>query len=429
EALFAAPAGDGSTAPAGLDLRALLRRGAAPSPGPLHDTRVAQPAVFAAGYALARLWTSWGVRPQALLGYSLGEYTAACLAGVLSLEDALSLVARRAAMIGELPSGAMLAVPLPEPELARRLSPGLSIAAVNAPAVCVASGPAAEIDALEERLAGEGLLCRRLQTSHAFHSRMMEPIAGSFRALVGSVALRPPQVPYISNVTGTWARAEEVTDPEHWVRHLCGTVRFADGVGELWREPGRILLEAGPGPSLGSLALQHPAVGRASRPVALASLRHEHDRQDDQAFLLGVFGQLWLAGADVPPVDLFRGERRRRLPLPTYPFERRRYFIERPAAQPGSGRAAATGGQARISDPAGWFHAPSWKLAMAPAALPPPRGENGRERWLVLADDRGLGERLMERLERRGHGVTLAVAGADLARLGDGRWRLDPGRE
>jgi len=261
---------------------------------------------------------------------------------------------------------------------------------------------------------------------------MMEPAADSFRALVRSVPLRPPQVPYVSNVTGTWALAEEATDPEHWVRHMCGTVRFADGVGELWREPGRLLLEAGPGPSLGSLALQHPATARASRPVALASLRHEHDRQDDQAYLLGVLGQLWLAGADIPPADLFRDERRRRLPLPTYPFERRRYFIESPSAQPGAGRAAASGGaarQGRITDPAGWFYVPTWKLSTAPAASRPRRDDDGRERWLVLADGHGLGERLVERLERQGHAVAMAVAGAELARLGDGRWSLDPCRD
>ena len=421
---LAADAEPAEAAGSGLDLRALLRREEAAAPaGPLHDTRVAQPAVFAVGYALARLWASWGVRPQALLGYSLGEYTAACLAGVLSLEDALVLVARRAALIGELPTGAMLAVPLPEAELARRLSLGLAIAAVNAPAVCVASGPVDEIAALEERLAGEGVLCRRLQTSHAFHSPMMEPIVEPFRRLLGAVALRPPQVPWLSNVTGTWARADEVTDPAYWVRHLCGTVRFADAAGELWREPGRVLLEAGPGPSLASLALQHPATASASRPVALASLRHAADRQDDQAFLLGVLGQLWLAGADIPPLDLFRGERRRRLPLPTYPFDRQRYFIERPAARPAAGRAPATP-TGKIVDPAGWFHAPSWKLSVAPA---PPR--DGRGRWLVLADGHGLGDRLAERLERQGREVTVAVAGEGLARLGDRRYSLDTCRE
>jgi len=408
----------------GLDLRALLRREAAAPADPLHATRVAQPAVFAVGYALARLWASWGVRPQALLGYSLGEYTAACLAGVLSLEDALTLVARRAALIDELPAGAMLAVPLPESELARRLSPGLAIAAVNAPAVCVASGPAGEIAALEERLAGEGVLCRLLQTSHAFHSPMMEPIVEPFRRLVGSVALRPPQVPWLSNVSGTWARAEEVTDPEHWVRHLCGTVRFADAAGELWREPGRLLLEAGPGPSLASLALQHPATAGASRPVALASLRHAADRQEDQVFLLGVLGQLWLAGVDLPPADLFRGETRRRLPLPTYPFERQRYFIERPAARPAA-RAQAAAPAGKITDPTGWFHAPSWKLDPAPA----PAARSGPARWLILVDGLGLGERLAERLECQGRDVAVAVAGPELARLDERRWQINPSRE
>ncbi len=392
----------------GLDLRAMLRPGA-PAAGPLHQTRIAQPAVFAVGYALARLWMSWGVQPQALLGYSLGEYTAACLAGVLSLADALALVARRAQLIDELPPGAMLAVPLSEEETMRRLAPGLAIAAVNAPSVCVVSGPLEAVAALEERLEREGLLCRRIPTSHAFHSPMMEPAADAFRELLRTVELRAPEIPYPSNVTGTWARASEVTDPEYWVRHLCRTVRFADGVAELWREPGRVLLEAGPGPALGSLALQHPASAEASRPVALPSLRHEHDRQDDQAFLLKTLGQLWLAGVEMDPAALYQGERRLRVPLPTYPFERQRYWIERPAARPATERTTHSTG--KIADPADWFHAPSWKLAVRP---PVPGDRGGR--WLVLEDGHqdstGVGSRLVARLEAEGCDVIAVRAGA-----------------
>jgi acyl transferase domain-containing protein/acyl carrier protein len=417
--------GAGSGPPAGLDLRAMLRRGGEEAPtGPLHQTRVAQPAVFALGWSLARLWISWGVRPQALLGYSLGEYTAACLAGVMSLADALAVVARRARMIDELPAGAMLAVPLPEAEAARRLTPELSLAAINAPAVCVVAGPVAAVAELEQDLAQEGLLCRRIPTSHAFHSRMMEPLAGPFLELMRTVELRPPQLPYLANVTGTWARAGEVTDPAYWVRHLCQTVRFADAAGELWREPGRLLLEIGPGQSLGSLALQHPASAGASRPIALPSLRHAHDRQDDQAFLLRALGQLWLAGADADPDGFYAGERRRRVPLPTYPFERQRHWVERRAA-PAAVRAAAPGG--KIADLAGWFHAPAWKLTPQPAAPPADRGP-----WLVLADDLGVGARLVERLEAQGREVFvagMAGGGEGFCRRGDRSYALDPRRD
>ncbi|HYX23392.1 MAG TPA: condensation domain-containing protein, partial [Thermoanaerobaculia bacterium] len=277
-------------------------------------------------YCLARLWMSWGVRPAALLGYSLGEYTAACLAGVMELPDALVLVARRARLIGELAPGALLAVPLAEEEARARLTPELSLAAVNAPAVSVASGPPEAVAGLERRLAGEGIPCRRLQADQAFHSAMMQPVAGALRELLCAIPLAPPRIPWLSNVTGTWISPAQAMAPDYWVRHLVSPVRFADGVAELWREPGRVLLEMGPGQTLGSLALQQMPVEGAG--AVLSSLRHELDRQPDQRFLLQTLGRLWLAGAEIDWSGFHGGERRRRVSLPAYPFERQRYWIE-----------------------------------------------------------------------------------------------------
>src|SRR6185369_13435842 len=203
----------------------------------------------------------------------------------------------------------------------------LSLAAVNAPAVSVVAGPAAAIAMLESRLAAEGLPARRLQAAQAFHSEMMRPIAGALLELLRSIPLAPPRIPYLSNVTGTWIEPAQATDPAYWVRHLCSTVRFADAIAELWREPGRILLEMGPGQTLGSLALQQIPEGGGDR-IVLSSLRHELDRQPDQRFLLHSLGRLWLAGVDVDWSGFHGGERRRRVPLPAYPFERQRYWIE-----------------------------------------------------------------------------------------------------
>ena len=320
----------------GRDLRELLfppagRRDEAARA--LRDTRFAQPALFAVEHALARLWISWGVTPRALIGHSLGEYVAACLAGALTLEDALDLVAARAELMQSIPRGAMLSVDLPEAELAPLLGPGLALAAVNGPALCVAAGPEEEIANLEERLAVRGATARRLQTSHAFHSAMMEPVLGAFAEQVARVPLRAPSLPWLSNLTGGWITAEEATDPGYWVRHLRSTVRFADGVERLLADAvdeGAVFLEVGPGRALGDLVRQ-AARGQGASAAGVevvSSMRRPKDEEDDSEVLLRTAGRLWLAGIEVDWAALHSGERRLRLPLPTYPFQRRRFWVE-----------------------------------------------------------------------------------------------------
>ncbi len=311
----------------GMDLRRLLGRTAEASEEAslrLDRTLYAQPAMFVVEHALARLWMDWGVKPRAMMGYSLGEYTAACIAGVLSLEEALWLVAERARLVEELPAGAMLAIPLAESEVLPRLGPELSLAAVNAPRMCVAAGTESAVAELAEELAQQGVVSRRLRTSHAFHSRLMEPAAERLVESVRRLALRPPRIPYLSNVTGTWITAREATDPEYWGRHLCQTVRFSAGLGELFDEPGRFLLEVGPGQALSTFARQHPAGGGANVVPSLG----ERGGAAEQATLMRAVGRLWLAGVEVDGARFFRHERRRRVALPTYPFERQRYWIE-----------------------------------------------------------------------------------------------------
>ncbi|HEX6038059.1 type I polyketide synthase, partial [Longimicrobium sp.] len=340
----ARPPGDGETGD-GWDLRGMLGRdGAAPSP--LDDTRLAQPAVFVVDYALARLWTGWGVRPRALLGHSLGEYVAACLAGVLPLDDALRLVALRARLIGALPAGAMLAVPLGEAALREVLPPALDLAAVNTPESCVVSGPPADVEAFQGLLQARGTVSRRLAAGHAFHSRALAPVAAEVERLAAGMGLRAPQIPFVSNVTGTWITDDEARSPAYWARHLCAPVRFADGVATLRREPGWVLLETGPGQTLGAWALQHPAGGVPDDRAVLSSLRHPHNRVDDQAFLLESLGGAWAAGVSVDWDAFGEGERRRRIPLPGYPFERARYWVDapRPAAAPADGPPAPASG-------------------------------------------------------------------------------------
>ena len=312
----------------GLDLRDLLYPGgecASEALQQLTQTVIAQPAIFVIEYALSRLWMEWGVHPEAVIGHSIGEFAAACLAGVFSLEDALALVSARGQLMQSLPAGTMLVVPLPEKEVESLLGDGLSLAVINGPSLCVVSGATDAVEASQNRLAEMGVQCRRLHTSHAFHSSMMDPMLGAFAERVRTISLKAPQIPYVSNVTGEWIEAAQVTDPDYWVRHVRQTVRFSDGVQHLLKEPGQILLEVGPGRTLSSLVKRHP--GKESEQAVFASLRHPHDHQSDVAFTLTTMAKLWLAGAHVNWTGLHTHERRLRVPLPTYPFERKQYWL------------------------------------------------------------------------------------------------------
>ncbi|HEV7667183.1 MAG TPA: amino acid adenylation domain-containing protein [Thermoanaerobaculia bacterium] len=320
----------------GADLRSLILGQGDDAAARLERTANAQPALFVVEYALARLWREWGIEPAAMLGHSIGEYVAACLAGVLSLDDALALVVVRGRLMDGLPEGAMLSVPLPEAEVTGLLGTELSLAAVNAPSLCVVSGPTEAVAALREDLAARGIDARRLHTSHAFHSAMMDPALEEFGAAVKKIRLHPPERPYLSNVTGTWITADEATDPEYWVRHLRGTVRFSAGLAELLRDKDLALLEVGPGRALSTLVRQHPDAAKSRATIQSQrpprSSEANEAEESDQAFLLTALGRLWLAGARIDWRGFYARERRLRVPLPSHPFERQRYWIDPPQA-------------------------------------------------------------------------------------------------
>jgi acyl transferase domain-containing protein len=296
----------------------------------LIQTRMTQPALFAIEYALAKLWMSWGVQPAALTGHSLGEYVAACLAGVFSLEEALSLVAERGRLIQSMPRGSMLAVSMPETELAKILPPGISIAGVNGPLQCVVSGPVEEIASFETTLKAAGKPGRPLHTSHAFHSAMMNPVVEPFAECVRRTKRSEPSIPFISNVTGTWITPGEAVDPQYWARHLREAVRFADGIKELLKKPNAVFLEVGPGTTLGSLTKFQAA--KADNRAIVSSLRHAKEGPPDLAAMLTASGQLWMRGVKLNWSAIHGEGRRHRVTLPGYPFQRQRYWIE-PAAR------------------------------------------------------------------------------------------------
>jgi acyl transferase domain-containing protein len=295
----------------------------------LAETSITQPALFVIEHALARLLMAWGVTPDALIGHSLGELVAATLAGVFKDDDALALVAARGRIIQQLPRGAMLAIALPEGEIAPLLEPRVAMAAVNGPSACVVSGPADAIDVLELQLGARGIGLRRLNSSHAFHSSMLDAAVAPFAECVAAVRRAAPSIKWISNVTGTWITDADAVDPAYWGRHLRQPVRFADGVRKLAEDPNRVLLEVGPGQALSGLA-------RRQHTRVIPTMRASHESGSDAAALLTALGKLWLAGAPIK-----NPQPQRRVPLPTYPFERRRYWIVPPSAAPVGATASA----------------------------------------------------------------------------------------
>lgn len=389
----------------------------------LEQTALTQPALFVIEYALARLWMEWGVRPQAMIGHSIGEYVAACLSGVFSLEDALQLVAARGRLMQQAASGAMLAVPLSEKDVEPLLGEKLSLAAVNGPSSCVVSGLAESISELEAHLNEKGLACRRLHTSHAFHSALMEPLLIPFTEQVKGVKISPPGLPYVSNVTGNWITAAEATDPGYWARHLRQTVRFADGLERLLKESDSVLLEVGPGQTLSALARQHPA--KASEQVVLNSLRHPQERQPDVAFLLTTLGRLWLAGVRVD-WKKFHEDVRRRLPLPTYPFDRQRYWIEAQERVESAATRASDLPLRKNPDISDWFYIPSWKRSVLPELFQQSDLSAQKSRWLLFSDECGVGAGLTQRLEDAGQDVFIVMPGEQFAKRSEKTYIVNP---
>ncbi|MFJ3793114.1 SDR family NAD(P)-dependent oxidoreductase [Kitasatospora sp. NPDC090091] len=423
----------------GEDLRDLLF----PPPGRateagarLTRTEFAQPALFLVEYALARQWAAWGVHPSAMAGHSVGEYVAACLAEVFPVEDAVRLVAARGRLVQAMPAGSMLTVFLSEEELAPWLDGGgPALAAANSSALSVVSGPTAAVDGLERRLRAAGIGCRRLHTSHAFHS---DAVAGAVEPLVEvvrTVRLSPPRIPFCSDVTGTWITDEQATSPEYWGQHLRQPVRFADAAELLLlADPSLVMVEVGPGHTLGNFVRQHRC-WRDGRTV-VASLRHPHEREDDRVRLLQALGALWSAGVPVDRPAVRPAADRRVLRLPGYAFQRQRYWVDPdPATGPATaagfpatadaGPATAEGRPAGAAPLGDWFRTTGWKRLTTPPA--DRRTDDGPQPlWVLLGDAPGLGDALAGQLAEQGAPVVRVGAGDAFRARGERSWSLDP---
>ncbi|HDN26284.1 MAG TPA: SDR family oxidoreductase [Thioploca sp.] len=378
----------------------------------LKQTAIAQPALFVIEYALAQLWMAWGVQPKAMIGHSIGEYVAACLAGVFTLEEALMLVAARGRLMQSVAPGAMLAVPLSEQDIRPFLNQNLNLSAINVPVQCVVSGTIEAVAQFAAQLAEQGIECQHLHTSHAFHSEMMSPILERFLGHVQKIPLKLPKIPFISNVTGTWMSASDATSPDYWATHLRKTVRFAAGLQHLLKVPHQILLEIGPGRTLSTFAKRHPD---NAGQLVLTSLRHPKEQQSDSAFLLNTLGQLWMANIAINWSRFYAKEHRQRLSLPTYPFERQRYWVE-------SNEPETQLSENKKSDMADWFYVPSWK----PLNLSPSSNSSVEYPVLVFVDEWELGSQLVKQLALEGEEVVSVKVGEIFTKLGERFYSLNP---
>jgi amino acid adenylation domain-containing protein len=294
----------------------------------LEQTVYTQPALFIIEYATAKVLLSYNINPSYMIGHSVGDYVAACLAGVFSLEDALYVIAIRAKLMQKQKPGSMLSVRLNESEIKSYLTEDISLAAINSPNLVVLSGPTEEVKKLSDRLSKLKIENRVLYTSHAYHSKMMEPALKPFVAEFNKIKLNIPTLPFISSLTGTWITNEQSTDPNFWASQLRNAVRFSDGIVELQKKKNLILIELGPGRALTTMASQHR--NENLKQVVVTTLTQPNEDSDDKSNLLAAIGKLWVAGLKIEWIYLYKNKKRTRLHLPTYQFDRKSYWIDPP---------------------------------------------------------------------------------------------------
>jgi len=412
-------------ADAPADLRAVMfdrEPGDAEASRTLEQPRYNIPALFVVEYAVAKLWESWGVKPAAVIGHSAGEYAAAVIAGVMSLQDALSVVVLRGQLFEQVPAGSMLSVDMSEADL-KPLIHGLAldIGVINAPDLCIASGPTAAIEELGQRLAAQGREGRRLHIKVAAHSRLLDGILERFRQGVASIRLSPPAIPFISNLSGDWADAALLSDPDYWVRHLRQPVRYADGLAKVLEMGEAVLLEAGPGQGMCALARQNL---QGQQRTVLPSTCKANEPNADLSLMLTSLGGLWTRGVTPDWNTVRGGGQPRRISLPTYAFDHQRHWIEpgkvvveettlQEAVPPQSVR--------RLPQMDEWFGVPQW----SPAPLPHVPAAQASHQWLVLGGSDAATAGVLRRIAEEGGKATLVRHGPAFAAAADGGYTVD----
>lgn len=388
-----------------LDLKSFLfaEEGSPKAKEALEQTYITQPAIFVVSYAMAKVVMEKGIKPEAMIGHSVGEYVAACLSGILSLEDALFLVAKRGALIQNLPGGSMLAVLQNEDKIIPFLFPGVEVAVVNNPGLCVVAGTDENIANFETKLAAGGFFSKKLSTSHAFHSSMMEPVLDEFAKSFDKIKLSAPSIPIISTVTGNFLTAEEATNTDYWVKHVRKPVRFTDAVLTCLEMNPTVFLEVGPGQSLESAVKRH--LDKESKHTAVRTMRAETEKLNDNEFLAAAFGNLWMVGGTISWDDFYKNEQRKRISIPGYPFEREAYAIDFSKVH----HSAIQKTNVRATDTEKWYSVPVWKRSAAIKYLV--NNVADKKSWLIFHDKDNLGDEVVKLLTAEGHSVYEVQAG------------------
>ncbi|RCX20929.1 thioester reductase-like protein [Anaerobacterium chartisolvens] len=381
----------------------------------INQTYITQLVIFSFEYSLASLLIKWGIRPNAMIGHSIGEYVAACISGAISLKDSLTLVAKRGRLMQEMYTGSMLSVVITEEELKLLINDNISVAAVNGPSNCVVSGEHEVIDGFEKLLEQKGHKFRRLKTSHAFHSRMMEAALQRLEDEVRKLKFSQPLIPYVSNINGKWAEYEEISKPEYWSRHLRDTVRFSDGLSLLLDEPNSVLIEVGAGKTLSTFARRNS--NKKGEQTVVNLVRHPEEAAHDVEYLLNRIGILWCAGININWKQLYSGQRRMRVSLPTYPFNAQKFRIDGMPID-----VAGIMDTSKKMDFSDWFYTPTWKTCELQSNVK----KISKSNWMLFADRCGLINDIVDCLQSDGHNITVVRIGTEFKKLDDGVYTIDP---
>lgn len=366
----------------------------------INETQFAQPLLFTIEYSLASVLISWGIVPSAMIGHSLGEYVAACVSGVLTLEEAIRLVIKRGKLMQSMPHGSMLSIQLPESEVREMLCTepdihDVSIAVINSPDNCVVSGPEEAIRLLESKLTDRDYPNFRVHTSHAFHSNMMAPMIPLFAEEIKRLNMQSPTIPYLSNVSGTWIKAGEVLDQEYWCTHLLSAVRFSDGIEKLLEYDKCIFIEVGPGRSLSAFVRQQKK--KTDQHRLLNIVRHPNENTPDNYHLAVQIGKLWALGVGLDWFRYHRYHDRQRIPLPSYPFEGQRYWIDIDVDQKITEQLE--GHTRRVEKLDDWFYVPTWKLKRSHTCLQ--KDKDGISHVLLFAAENKIGDKLHRAIAKK----------------------------